>query len=216
MPIPRPPPLTTATLPVRSNRSTGSSIVTPSVEVTVAGIDDLRVHSQDLGELLDHHVEDELAQLVLVLGAGQQRTAEQHDARPGGRVPRVAGLGGAADDPGQRHAFLADGVEVRHFLDRELHVGQFGLPARLQPRHRLEHDVVELLGPAAVQRYPGRNQPAAQPAAMAITPPRPGPWPRTAFAGLHSYRAYKITPPPGRAHAAAPPAAAPQPARNCE
>src|SRR3984893_18586962 len=196
MPIPRPPPLTTATLPVRSNRSTGSSIVTPSVEVTVAGIDDLRVHSQDLGELLDHHVEDELAHLVLVLGAGQQRTAEQHDARPGGRVPRVAGVGGAADDPGQRHALLADGVEVRHFLDRELHVGQFGLPARLEPRHRLEYDVVELLGSAAVQRDPGRDQPAAQPAAMAVTPPGPGPWRATAFASLQSYRAYKIAPCP--------------------
>src|ERR1700693_1759209 len=112
MPMPRPPPLTTATLPLRSNRSTGSSIVTPSVEVTVAGIDDLRIHSEDLGELFDHHVEDELAQLVLVLGPGQQRTAEQHDARPGGRVPRVAGVGGAADDAGQRRAFLGGGGEV--------------------------------------------------------------------------------------------------------
>src|SRR5580700_8666373 len=199
-PIPRPPPLMTATFPVRSNKSTRSSKA-GSVEVTVAGIDDLRVHSEDLGELFDHHVEDELAQLVLVLGPGQQRAAEQHDAGAVGRVPRVAGVGGPADDAGQRHAFVGDdGVEVWHFLDRELHVGQFGLPARLQPRDRLEHDVVELLGSAAVQRDPGRDQPAAQPAAMAITPPRPGPWPRTAFAGMHSYRAYKITSPPG-AHA---------------
>src|SRR5580658_1443310 len=210
-PIPRPPPLTTATFPVRSNRSTRSS-QRGLVEVTVAGIDDLRVHSQDLGELFDHHVEDELAQFVLILRPGQQRAAEQHDAGARGRVLRIAGVGGAADDAGQRHAFLADDVEVGYFLDHEFHVGKLGFPAWLQPRHGLEHDVVELLRPAAVQGDPGRDQPAAQPAAVAIAPPRPRSAgtrirPRTAFAGLHSNRAYRIAPPrrahqPGRSVAA--------------
>ena len=74
-----------------------------SAQVAEAGVDDLRVHPEDLGELLDHHVEEQLAELVLVFGPGQQRPPEQHDARPGGRVLRVAGVRRAADDAGQRH-----------------------------------------------------------------------------------------------------------------
>src|SRR5215472_7307683 len=166
-----------------------------SAEVAVAGVDDLGVHPEDLGELLDHHVEDQLAELVLVFGPGQQRPPVQHDARSGGRVPRVAGVRRAADDAGQRHRLVfADGVGVRDLLDRELHGGQFGLPARLEPRHRLEHQVVELLGPAPVERDAGRHQAAAQPAPVPVAPLRPdhGPWPRAAFAGLHSHRAYPI------------------------
>jgi cell volume regulation protein A len=181
-------------------------------ELAVAGIDDLRLDAEDLGELLDHHVEDELAQVVLVFGPGQQRLPEQHDARSGGRVPRVADIGRAPDDTGQRHTVLVGGVEVRHFLDGEFHVGQLGLPARLEPRHGLEHQVVELLGPAPVQRNAGRYQPAAQPAPVPVTSPRPclrarharkryarngcarkpGPWPRAVLAGLHSHRGYRI------------------------
>jgi hypothetical protein len=186
-------------------------------ELAVAGIDDLRLDAEDLGELLDHHVEDELTQVVLVFGPGQQRLPEQHDARSGGRVPRVADIGRAPDDTGQRHTVLVGGVEVRHFLDGEFHVGQLGLPARLEPRHGLEHQVVELLGPAPVQRNAGRYQPAAQPAPVPVTSPRPclrarharkryarkryarngcarkpGPWPRAVLAGLHSHRGYRI------------------------
>ena len=149
----------------------------------VAGVDDLGVHPEDLGELLDHHVEDQLAQLVLVFGPGQQRPPVQHDARSGGRVPRVADIRRAADDAGQRHPFvLADGVGVGNLLDRELHAGEFGLPARLEPGHRLEHHVVELLGPAPVERDAGRHQAAAQPAPAPVAPPRPdrGTWPRAA------------------------------------
>jgi hypothetical protein len=119
-------------------------------EVAVAGIDDLRLDAEDLGELLDHHIEDELAQVILVLGPGQQRPPEQDDSRPAGRVPRVTDIGRAPDDTRQRDAVLVGGIEVRHFLDREFHVGKLGLPARLEPRHRLEHHVVELLGPAPV------------------------------------------------------------------
>jgi hypothetical protein len=143
-------------------------------ELAVAGIDDLRLDAEDLGELLDHHVEDELAQVVIVLGPGQQRLPEQHDARSGGWVPRVSDIGRAPDDPGQRHAVFIGGIEVRHFLDREFHVGQLGLPARLEPGHGLEHQVVELLGPAPVQRNVRRYQPAAQPAPVPVTSPRPG------------------------------------------
>src|ERR1019366_7140708 len=75
----------------------------------------------------------------------------------------------------------------------------FGLPARLEPGHGLEHQVVELLGPAPVQRNPRRYQPAAQPASMPVAPARPGTrsWLRTVLAGLHSDRAYRITPVPG-------------------
>jgi cell volume regulation protein A len=169
-------------------------------KLAVAGIDDLRLDAEDLGELLDHHVEDELAQFVLVLGPGQQRLPEQHDARSGGRVPWVSDIGRAPDDPGQRHAVLIGAIEVRHFLDREFHVGQLGLPARLEPRHGLEHQVVELLGPAPVQRHARRYQPAAQPAPVPVPPPHPSL--RTVLAGLHSHRAYRIVRcPDTRAHA---------------
>jgi hypothetical protein len=171
-------------------------------ELAVAGIDDLRLDAEDLGELLDHHVEDELAQVVLVLGPGQQRPPEQHDARPSSRVPRVADIRRAPDDTGQRDAFLVGGIEVRHFLDREFHVGKLGLPARFEPRHRLEHQVVELLGPAPVKRNARRYQPAAQAAPVPVTSPRrpagegcarkPSPWPCAVLAGLHSHRAYRI------------------------
>jgi len=193
-------------------------------EVAVAGIDDLRLDAEDLGELLDHHVEDELAQFVLVFGPGQQRLPEQHDARPGGRVPRVSDIRRAPDDTGQRHAVLIGGITVRHFLDREFHVGQLGLPAWLEPCHCLEHQVVELLGPAPVQRNARRYQPAAQPAPVPVTSPcprarercarkqrcarercarkqrcarEPGPWPCAVLAALHSHRAYRIAPAPG-------------------
>ena len=171
-------------------------------ELAVAGIDDLRLDAEDLGELLDHHVEDELAQVVLVLGPGQQRPPEQHDARPSSRVPRITDIGRAPDDTGQRDAFLVGGIEVRHFLDREFHVGKLGLPARLEPRYGLEHQVVELLGPAPVKRNARRYQPAAQPAPVPVTSPRrpggrgcarkPSPWPCAVLAGLHSHRAYRI------------------------
>ena len=183
-------------------------------EFAVAGIDDLRLDAEDLGELLDHHVEDELAQVVLVLGPGQQRLPEQHDARSGGRVPRVTDIGRAPDDTGQRHAVLIGGIEVRHLLDREFHVGKLGLPARLEPRHGLEHQVVELLGPGPVQRNARRYQPAAQPAPVPVPAPHPrarkgragagqgcvrkgctrppGRWPCAVLAGLHSHRAYRI------------------------
>jgi potassium/hydrogen antiporter len=142
-------------------------------ELAVAGIDGLRLDAEDLGELLDHHVEDELAQVVLVFGPGQQRLPEQHDARSGGRVPRVTDIGRAPDDTGQWYAVLIGGFTVRHLLDREFHVGQLGLPARLEPCHRLEDQVVELLGPAPVQRNSRRYQPAAQPAPVPVTSPRP-------------------------------------------
>jgi uncharacterized protein with PhoU and TrkA domain len=191
-------------------------------ELAVAGIDDLRLDAEDLGELLDHHVEDELAQFVLVFGPGQQRLPEQHDARSGGRVPRVTDIGRAPDDTGQWYAVLIGGFTVRHLLDREFHVGQLGLPARLEPCHRLEDQVVELLGPAPVQRNSRRYQPAAQPAPVPVTSPRPrarkrcprkrcatercatercarkpGSWPCAVLAGLHSHRAYRIAPVPG-------------------
>jgi hypothetical protein len=78
------------------------------------------------------------------------------------------------DDAGQRHRFVrTDGVGVWDLLDRELDVGEFGLPARLEPGHRLEHQVVELLGPAPVERDAGRHQAAAQPAPVPVTAPRP-------------------------------------------
>jgi hypothetical protein len=144
-------------------RDAYDAIVPPNlpISVAVARIDRLGIDPEYLGELLDHHVEDELAQFLLILGPRQQRPPEQDDARSRGRVPGVAGVRRAADDAGQRHSVLAHGVGVRDFLDRELHVGKLGFPARLQPRHRFEHEIIELLRPAAVQRDPGRHQPAA-------------------------------------------------------
>jgi len=64
----------------------------------------------------------------------------------------------------------------------------------LEPGHRLEHYVVELLGPAPVEGDTGRHQAAAQPAPAPVAPSRPdhGAWPRAALAGLHSHRAYPI------------------------
>ena len=90
--------------------------------------------------------------------------------------PGLLVSGEPLDDAGQRHRFvLADGVGVGDLLDRELHVGEFGLPARLEPGHRLEHQVVELLGPAPVERDAGRHQPAAKPAPVPVAAPRPDP-----------------------------------------
>jgi hypothetical protein len=104
-----------------TGRCTGTA---RSAEVAVAGVDDLGIHPEDLGELLDHHVEEQLAQLVLVFGPGQQRPPVQHDARSGGRVSRVGVVRRGMDDAGQRHRFvLTDGVGVGDLLDRELHVG---------------------------------------------------------------------------------------------
>jgi hypothetical protein len=40
---------------------------------------------------------------------------------------------------------VGEEIRVWHLLDRELHTGQLGLPSWLEPRHRLEHQVVELL-----------------------------------------------------------------------
>src|SRR5690242_4147040 len=121
---------------------------------------------------------------------------------------RVADVRRGADDAGQRHAVTLHDVGVGDLLDRELHVGKLALPARLEPRHRLEHQVVELLGAGAVQRDARRGQRAAQPAPVPVTPPRPGTgtragsrarirpgtgaWPGAAVTGLHSHREYLI------------------------
>ena len=171
-----------------------------SLEAAEARIDDLRVDPEYLGEFFDHHVEDEFAQFFLVLGPCEQRPSEQHYPGSRGRLPRIAGIRGTTDDAGQRYAVLADGVEVGNLLDRELHIGKLGLPARLKPRDGFKDEVVELLGPAPVERNSGRDQPAAQPPPMAVTPPRPGAggWPGSAvLASLHSYRAYPMAPAQG-------------------
>ena len=65
------------------------------------------------------------------------------------------------------------GPAAAFLLDRELHPGQLGLPAGLQPRDRLQDELIDPLRPAPVQRHPGRGQPAAQPAPMPVAPPDP-------------------------------------------
>ena len=52
-----------------------------SVPFGMTRIDRVRIHSQQLGEFLDHHVEDQLAQFILVFRPGQQRPPVQHDPR---------------------------------------------------------------------------------------------------------------------------------------
>ena len=203
--------------------------------VPEAGIHVLRVDAEQPGELLDHHLEDEFAQFVLAVGAGRQRPPVHHDPRrPGHRpVPRAwraharqaqarqAQAGGARVQPGQGHALRPDAGRVgrRDLLDRELHPGQLGLPAGLQPGHRLQDQLVETLRSASVQGYPGRGQHAAQPASMPVPPPDTGPV--ISVSALHSCRAYPAWWPaarrPGGAGAPAPGGriGAPSKTRSC-
>jgi len=79
-------------------------------------VDAVRVEPQQLGEFLHHHVEDQLAQLILVVGPREQRPAVQHD--PGrARTGHVARTHLPGVDPGQRDRddLLAGDLLVRYF-----------------------------------------------------------------------------------------------------
>ena len=49
-----------------------------------------------------------------------------------------------------------------------------GFPARFQPGHSLQHQFVEPLRPAAVQRHTRRGKHAPQAAPVPVPPPDPG------------------------------------------
>ena len=118
----------------------------PEARIAVARIDRFRVHPEDLGEFLDDHVEYELAEFFFVFGPGQQRPPVQHDPWSRHRPGRIGGV--RAQHPGKRYAAAVfEVVRVRNFLDREFHVGKFRFPARFEPGHGLQHQVVELLCP---------------------------------------------------------------------
>src|SRR6202034_1708575 len=94
-----------------------------------------------------------------------------------------------------------------------LDTGEFGLPARLKPRHGVEHYVVELLRAGPVQRHSRWHEPAAQAPSVAVAPPdvprvgrrrpRRRRLPRgagrrgTVLTAVHSHRAYLRRIPPG-------------------
>jgi hypothetical protein len=141
--------------------------------VAVAGVDRFRVDAEDEGELLDDHVENQVAELVVVLGPGKQGPTVHDDAGGGGRPYRVARVGGAGHHPRERErvAVVGQFIGVGYFLDRELHSRQLVAPARLEAGHGVEHHVVELLGPGAVQRHARGHQAAAQATSAAVPPP---------------------------------------------
>ena len=104
-----------------------------------------------------------------------ERPPVHHDPRRPGHRP-AGGARRAGIQPGQRYALRPEAGRIRRrdLLDRELHPGQLGLPARLQPGDRLQDELVEPLRPAPVQGHPGWGQHAAQPAPMPVAPPDPG------------------------------------------
>jgi hypothetical protein len=83
-------------------------------------------------------------------------------------------------DAGQRDAAVVEDVGVqddlvragvldpRDVLDGEFDAGQFALPAALDVLHRVEDEIVELLGPAARQGHLGRDEASAQAAAVSV------------------------------------------------
>src|SRR5208282_327581 len=117
------------------------------------------------------------------------------DASRPGRMPRVAGHERARIEPGQRHRIrlVVRQVGGRDLLDRELNAGQLRLPARLELRDGLEHQVIEALRAAAVERQVLRGERAAQAPAARVPPPDPRGPPvpgGRAAAIVHSYREY--------------------------
>ena len=113
-------------------------------------------------------------------------------------MPRVAGRRRAGIEPGQRHrvGLIVGQVSGRDLLDRELNAGQLRLPARFELTDSLEHQVVEALRAAAIQRHILRRERAAQAPAVGVAAPdprRPAAPGSLAAAIVHSYRAY-----PGR------------------
>jgi len=105
----------------------------------------------------------------------------------GGPVLLAGGRRGRVQ-PGQRHGLrvIVGKVDGRDLLDGELDSGQLRLPPRLELRHGIEHQVVEALGTAAVQRNVLRGECAAQAAAPGVPPPDPR-RPRPVTAIIHSH-----------------------------
>lgn len=146
-----------------------------SALVRVAGVDSLRIDAEQAREFFHYDIEYELGEFLFAVRAGQQRPPVHHDpGRPGG-MQRVARLGRARVEPGQRHRLrvVVRQLGRRDFLDGEFHSGQLGLPARLKLGDRLEHQVIEALRPAPVERHVLRDQQAAQPTAVPVPSPDP-------------------------------------------
>ena len=96
--------------------------------------------------------------------AGRRRSS----ARGAPACPRAAA--GPAARPSTitsgSNSTAAPARDRRHVLDGELDAGQLGRPAALELLDRVEHEVVELLGPAAWRGERARHEP----------PRRPRPW----------------------------------------
>ena len=120
------------------------------------GSTSLRLHPDQVGDLLDHDVVHQPGGVAQVAGPGLHRPAVDHDPR------RVAARAG--EQPAQRHlAVLPRGrVAGRHVLHRELDLGQLLAPALVEPLGRVQHQPVELLGPAAGQRQAAGDERSAQ------------------------------------------------------
>src|ERR1700733_5418414 len=68
---------------------------------SVARVHRLRLDAEEVGELLDHNVEDEVAELAVALGPGEQRAAVDDESGGRGRAAGVAGVGRSRHGPGE-------------------------------------------------------------------------------------------------------------------
>jgi len=148
----------------------------------------MRVHAEQSGEFLHHHVKHQLTQILRTVCAGKQRAPVQHDPRRGSRSAGVARIARARVKPGKRHQIRQIGGPPgrRDFLDGELDTGQLGRPPWLQLGDRLEHQIIEALRAAPVDGGVLRGKHAAQAAAVPVPPPDPARSRSAAFAFLHN------------------------------
>jgi hypothetical protein len=165
----------------------------------ITGIHRVGVEAKEAGELFDDDVEYQVAQLSVALRPGHERAPVDHDARGRGRAGGVARLRRTGDGPGQRQrdAVVDEFLRLRNLLNGELHSGQFGLPAGLEPGYRVKHHVVELLRPGAVQRHSWGHEPTADTAPVPVAPPDPRGMSGPVLATVHSYREYRGRAPAG-------------------
>ena len=161
----------------------------------------MRVHAEQPGEFLHHHVKHQLGQILRAVRAGKQRAPVQHDPRRGRRAAGIARTARARVKPRKRHRIrqVSGQASRRDLLDGELDTGQLGCPPRLELGDRLEHQVVEAFRAAPVDGGVLRGKHAAEAAAVPVPPPDPARSRSAAFACLHNDRAYPGAAGPGPA-----------------